>query len=138
MLVHKQQVAESTKALYKSSNVLASVYNPTDSTLEVIFKKGTRYAYKNVDAAAYMRFETADSQGKVLNSHIKKHEFEKLEDTDPSKIEQMITKYETQNEETVIKEFTTRLQGLLDTDVNRDTVSTIQELTEKTLTILNQ
>jgi hypothetical protein len=33
-----------------------------------------------------MRFEIAESQGDVFNTHIKKYSFERLEDVDPSKI----------------------------------------------------
>jgi len=136
MLVHKKQVEETTKALYKSSNILASSYNPSAKTLEIIFKKGTKYAYSDVDATAYMRFETAESQGKILNSHIKKFAFTKLDDVDPNGIETMITSYQSANDATLMKEFAVRVTGLLGEEVTKDTIMTIRDLTEKTITIL--
>ena len=37
----------------------------------------------------------ADSQGKVLNSHIKAYSFKKLDDVDPSLIEESILKHQS-------------------------------------------
>ena len=136
MLIHKKQVEETTKALYKSSNILASSYNPSAKTLEIIFKKGTKYAYSDVDASAYMRFETAESQGKVLNSHIKKFAFTKLDDVDPNVIENMIISYQTANETTLLKEYAARVTGLLGGEVTKDTLMTVRDITDKTITIL--
>tara|TARA_R110000822_G_scaffold236142_1_gene366821 strand:- start:62 stop:478 length:417 start_codon:yes stop_codon:yes gene_type:complete len=136
MLIHKKQVEETTKALYKSSNILASSYNPTSKTLEIIFKKGTKYVYSDVDATAYMRFETAESQGQVLNSHIKKYQFTKLNDVDPSGIESMITSYQSANETNLMKEYAARVTGLLGEEVTKNTLMTIKDITEKTIAIL--
>lgn len=74
------------KALYDSSNVLGSIYNPQSSDLDLIFKSGQKYRYKNVSKSDYMRLEIAESQGQVFNTHIKKYAFEKLDKVDPTKI----------------------------------------------------
>lgn len=74
------------KALYDSSNVLGSIYNSQSSDLDLIFKSGQKYRYKNVSKSDYMRLEIAESQGQVFNTHIKKYAFEKLDKVDPSKI----------------------------------------------------
>ncbi len=74
------------KALYDSSNVLGTIYNPETYDLDIIFKSGQKYRYKNVSKSDYMRLEIAESQGQIFNTHIKKYGFEKLESVDPNKI----------------------------------------------------
>ena len=56
-------------------------------------KGGQEYLYENVTATDYTRFELADSQGKVLNSHIKAYTFKKLDDVNPKSIEESILTY---------------------------------------------
>ena len=74
------------KAIYKSSHLLASSYNTSTNALTITFDRGIQYKYKNVSSTDYTRFEIAESQGKVLNSHIKKYEFDKGEEIDTAKI----------------------------------------------------
>ncbi|NIQ15416.1 MAG: KTSC domain-containing protein, partial [Candidatus Dadabacteria bacterium] len=50
--------------------MLASTYNPELKRLTIIFKNGGRYTYLDVPNTEYFRFETAESQGKILNSNI--------------------------------------------------------------------
>jgi hypothetical protein len=78
MLLKKVEKDNLIKALYESSNILASIYDSTTGNLEIIFKAGTKYKYPNVSKTDYMRFEIADSQGAVFNTHIKKYTYEKL------------------------------------------------------------
>jgi hypothetical protein len=78
MLVKRVENENVIECLYESSNILASNYDVSTNTLIITFKRGAQYAYKNVGKTDYTRFELADSQGKVLNSHIKKHEFVQL------------------------------------------------------------
>lgn len=66
--------------VYESSNIPMSIYSRSKKELRVIFKNGTQYKYNDVDNVSYLLFETADSQGKVLNSKIKQFDFEKLAD----------------------------------------------------------
>jgi hypothetical protein len=86
MLLKKQEKDNVTKAIYASSNICASAYDRTSKNLTIIFNHGGQYRYLNVSETDYTRFELSDSQGAVLNSHIKKHDFEKLDKIDPSLI----------------------------------------------------
>jgi hypothetical protein len=71
-------------ALYESSNILASKWDGKDLT--VIFKRGAAYTYNDVSNTDYVRFETADSQGVVLNSNIKSYNVVKQDDINPDVI----------------------------------------------------
>lgn len=93
------------KAIYKSSNIIASKYDKVNEALTITFNKGTNYTYSGVPNTDYTRFEIAESQGKVFNTHIKKHPFVKNEDIDPSKIEIEIEKHQIEK----IKEIETSL-----------------------------
>ncbi len=79
-MILKRTVNEGViKGLYDSTNILASEYDQTTNNLVVIFKNGGKYRYSEVALKDFTRFELADSQGKVLNSHIKnKYGFEAL------------------------------------------------------------
>jgi hypothetical protein len=86
MILKKQEKDNVVKAMYASSNICASTYNKTNKDLIIIFNNGGQYKYANVSETDYTRFEIADSQGVVFNSHIKKYDFEKLDKTDVSQI----------------------------------------------------
>ena len=137
MLLQKKESDGKTKALYKSSNVLASTYNPVSNVLEVIFKGGTRYAYKDVRATDYLRFETAESQGKVLNANIKpNYEVEKLDNVDPSKVVEAVTKAIADNENQAFTDCASRLTtGLEKFEGKYDLkfVLTVRKLAQQTL-----
>jgi hypothetical protein len=86
MLLKKQEKDNVTKAIYASSNICGSTYDRTSKNLTIIFNNGGQYLYANVSETDYTRFELADSQGVVFNSHIKKHDFQKLDKVDTSAI----------------------------------------------------
>jgi hypothetical protein len=86
MLLKKQEKDNVTKAIYASSNICASTYDRTSKNLTIIFNNGGQYKYPNVSETDYTRFEIADSQGVVFNSHIKKYDFEKLDKIDATSI----------------------------------------------------
>lgn len=86
MILKKVKKDDTIKAIYKSSNILASEFNTLTNNLEIIFNRGDKYLYKGVTVNDYTRFEIAESQGKVLNSHIKVYPFEQLEKIDPQTI----------------------------------------------------
>lgn len=86
MLLNRTEENGVVKCIYDSSNILESTYNNSTSELIVTFTSGNRYSYPGVSKTDHMRFEMADSQGKVFNSHIKKYNGVKLEAIDPSKI----------------------------------------------------
>jgi len=90
MILKRVETDVKIKAIYESSNILASTYEPSKKDLTIIFKRGASYTYKNVDKTDYFRFETADSQGEVLNKHIKKYDAIKNDAVDVKKIEDEI------------------------------------------------
>ena len=69
-------------AIYESSNIVASSYDKSKKNLNITFVYGGNYTYQGVPETDYMRFETSDSQGKVLGSHIKKYPALKHENVD--------------------------------------------------------
>jgi|688.fasta_scaffold798970_2 hypothetical protein len=90
MILKRVETDVKIKAIYESSNILASTYEPSKKDLTIIFKRGASYTYKNVDKTDYFRFETADSQGEVLNKHLKKYDAVKNDAVDVKKIEDEI------------------------------------------------
>lgn len=100
MVLKRKEEKNIIKAMYDSSNILASIYNRDTNDLTLIFNKGTQYKYPNVTMTDYTRFELAESQGKVFNSHIKQYVFEKLEEIiDPATfINEIQTLKEAENE----------------------------------------
>lgn len=84
MILKRQEKGDIVKALYDSTSILASTYNTATLELEIIFETGNRYSYQGVSKGDYFRLETADSQGKTFNSHIKRYPSTKLEPVDPS------------------------------------------------------
>jgi hypothetical protein len=86
MILKRIEKNNEIKAIYDSSNIIASIFNTETNELQLIFKSGIKYKYPNVSKSDYMRLETADSQGVIFNTHIKKYIFEKLGNVDISKI----------------------------------------------------
>lgn len=86
MILKRQEKDGIIKAIYSSSNICASTYNSTSNELIIIFSHGGQYKYSDVAKTDYMRFETADSQGSVLNTHIKKYASSKLDSVDVTEI----------------------------------------------------
>ena len=80
MILLKHEENGSIECLYESSNVLGSKYIKSDKKLAVIFKSGIQYVYSDVTYEEYRKFELAESQGKVLNSVVKGHKYEKSPD----------------------------------------------------------
>ena len=90
MILKRVENDDKIKAIYESSNILASTYEPKTKDLTIIFKRGASYTYKNVDKNDFFRFETADSQGEILNKYIKKYDSVKNDAVDVKKIEHEI------------------------------------------------
>jgi hypothetical protein len=82
MLLKKQETDNKVKSIYESSNICASIYDKENSSLTIIFNNGGQYIYEGVTKGDYLRFEMADSQGAVFNSHMKKYSFKKLDKVD--------------------------------------------------------
>lgn len=85
MILERIEKNELIDAIYESSNITASTYNKNLKLLNITFSNGSNYTYQDVSETDYVRFETAESQGKVLNSNIKKYSFLKHDNVDVEK-----------------------------------------------------
>lgn len=90
MILERVEKDGIVKAIYESSNIVASSYDKVKKDLNITFKHGGNYTYQGVGDTDYMRFETAGSQGKVLNSNLKKYPFLKHEPVDVDEILEQI------------------------------------------------
>jgi thymidylate synthase len=75
MLIKRTENNGIIKALYESSNIVASTYSPSTKRLTVIFKKGDEYIYEGVPDKEYAVFELADSQGRIFNKNLRQYKF---------------------------------------------------------------
>ena len=98
MILKRKEKDGLIKAIYSSSNICASVYNKITNELTVIFNHGGQYKYIEVPKTDYMRFETADSQGSVLNTNIKKYTSSKLDNVDTTEILKEVEELKTETE----------------------------------------
>ena len=83
--------------LYESSNVLASkCLDLKDSYKElyVVFKNGAMYWYHELSVNDYVMFKHELSNGKALNTYIKKYKCEKVENPDISFVKKLHSKME--------------------------------------------
>lgn len=103
MILKRKEKNNIVKAIYESSNIVASTYDTNTEDLVLIFKSGTQYKYSKVSKSDYMRFEVAESQGKVFNTHIKKYAFEKLDNFDPSELLVEVEKLSNQEKTAIIE-----------------------------------
>jgi hypothetical protein len=49
------------------------IYNPSSSTLRIVFISGMIYDYKGVPESIYQAMKASGSKGTYLNKHIKNH-----------------------------------------------------------------
>lgn len=71
------------KCWYESSNIVYSECIDHDNALKevkVVFKNGCEYTYLEVPVQDYLMFRESSSQGKALNTFIKKYKFIKSEE----------------------------------------------------------
>ena len=80
MILNKHEENGAIENIYDSSNILASKYVTATKKLAIIFKGGRQYLYHDVKREDYNIFERAESQGKILNTTIKKYHAEKIEE----------------------------------------------------------
>lgn len=80
MVLVKNEWDGAIECLYDSSNVLASKYVVKDNKLAIIFSSGRQYVYEDVKKEDYVKFESSESQGKTLNTIIKKYKSEMSKD----------------------------------------------------------
>lgn len=103
MILKKTKKDDSIHAVYDSSTVLESIFHPKENILEITFKGGTKYRYNEVKDTDYFRFETAESQGSVLNSHIKKYSFSKMDKVDITSLTEEIKTLKKLEKEALIR-----------------------------------
>jgi|688.fasta_scaffold212573_3 hypothetical protein len=77
MVLLKNENEGIVECIYDSTNVLASKFIIKERKLAVIFISGKQYVYSDVKYEDYLKFERDQSQGKILNSVIKKYVTEK-------------------------------------------------------------
>jgi hypothetical protein len=78
MILNKHEEKGAIENIYDSSNILASKYVIGTKKLAIIFKGGRQYLYHDVKREDYNTFENAESQGKILNTTIKKYKAERI------------------------------------------------------------
>jgi hypothetical protein len=100
MILKRQEKNGIIKAMYSSSTICASVYDTNTKDLTIIFNNGGQYKYPSVEMTDYTRVETADSNGSVFNTYIKKKypTFEKLDKLNDSTIEAILKEIESLKE----------------------------------------
>jgi hypothetical protein len=129
MILKRQEKDEIIRAMYDSSNILGSVYDKKSQDLTLIFNKGKQYKYPKVKPTDYTRFELAESQGKVFNSHIKTYSFEKLDDINPDNIIEEISNIKKIEAEALVKYKQMKLVNIMKSLVdNGDVRFTEQQL----------
>ena len=93
MIIYNRYLNQEDHTWYDSSNIAYSkCYDTQDSptkTLKIVFKGGRTYVYKNVDANDYVRFKTAESNGRAFNELIKKYDAVRIMDTDMDALSQL-------------------------------------------------
>jgi|LakMenEpi03Aug12_release.lakeMendotaPanAssembly.Ray.scaffolds.fasta_scaffold966869_2 hypothetical protein len=121
MLLKRVEKENVVKAIYDSSNILASKYEKNNKNLTITFKRGVQYVYKNVSQTDYVRFETSESQGSILNSHIKSYDVEKGESVHPDSIVEEINKIKKEDiikrQELIISDMESIISNF---DINQD------------------
>jgi len=92
MILKKQEKNGKIKAMYSSSTICVSIFDTATKDLTVIFNNGGQYKYTSVELTDYTRFETADSNGTIFNTYIKKKytNFEKLDKLDENNIKSIL------------------------------------------------
>lgn len=136
MILKRQEKDEVVRAMYDSSNILGSVYDKKSQDLTLIFNKGKQYKYPKVKSTDYTRFELAESQGKVFNSHIKTYSFEKLDDINPDDIIKEISVIKKAEAEALVKAKQMKLVNVMKNLVdNGDVQFTEQQLALLTVSV---
>lgn len=73
------------KTWYNSSNIVYSECIDRENEYKIVrvtFNNGRTYEYSDVTVQDYLRFRDSKSQGKALNSFIKKYKYEELDGID--------------------------------------------------------
>jgi hypothetical protein len=113
MLLEKNVIAGVIYCKYASTNILASEYYLNEDLI-ITFKGGGRYKYLDVKKTDYTRFEIAESQGAVVNTHIKPYSFIKLEKIDATLLTEEIEALKTKEKEDILRAKIIKLMDTMD------------------------
>ena len=96
MLVERNEILNEDGSLgyietiFKSSNILKTVYFAGTEKLYITFSRGNTYLYTEFDLDFYKRFEEAESNGKFFHQYIRgKVPFYKEYDYYPHEVQQL-------------------------------------------------
>jgi hypothetical protein len=80
MLIERKEYKEENgdigyiESIFKSSNILKTIYFPRDNRLYIAFSRGGQiYSYSNITSEIYNEFENSESHGKFFHSKINKN-----------------------------------------------------------------
>lgn len=124
MLIKRVEKEKTIDCLYESTNILASSFDKTTRDLTITFNRGTQYIYRGVNNRDYMRLEVADSQGAVLNTHIKAYPFVKGKDVDTASLINEIESYEEKVLSIKDKDFIDTVRKILSSSESNKVVTT--------------
>lgn len=135
MLLKRIENEGEINSLYESSNIYGSKYK--DGELTVIFKTGLAYMYEDVSKTEFIMFETADSQGKILNSKIKSKTFTKQDHFKLDIFNQMFENADKQDIENG-KDLLWKVMDdmLIDHDYSKDRLIKLKETTEYLISLI--
>lgn len=104
MIIYNRYVNQEDHVWYDSSNIVYSKCYDTQSsklkTLKIVFKTGSTYVYKDVDADDYIMFKMAESNGREFNKRIKKYNAVRIEDTNLEKLNELMESFKNEIKET--------------------------------------
>lgn len=124
------------KCIYASSTILASTFNKETSSLTVIFNNGGSYTYTGVKGSDYLRFETDDSQGRVLNSNIKQYPFIKNDSVDVGPIKEQLVIAENEEKAKIAQEMVDSMKTFIALIEGEDQNVSIKALSDVEASIL--
>jgi len=96
MLVERKEILNEdgslgyVETIFKSSNILKTVYFADTEKIYITFSRGNTYLYTEFGLKLYERFEEAESNGKFFHQHIKgKVPFYKEYDYYPHEVQEL-------------------------------------------------
>jgi len=135
MILERVEKDGLVKAIYESSNIVASSYDKVKKDLNITFKHGGNYTYQEVPETDYIRFETAESQGKVLNSNLKKYPYLKHDKVDVDGILKEIDKLNNAEVESMEFGVISKMRDIVANYDNNQTYNSVE--VDKLTSIIN-
>ena len=82
VLIDRRVDGDKITCLYKSANILQTVYDTSKMLLEVTFRNGLKYRYHAVTMMEHAGMQIAESAGQYLHKHFRAKRFEKVGSVD--------------------------------------------------------